>query len=222
MRKELKAFYEKLLDLFFPPRCPFCRALLKKGESVICAKCDSVLPRTGPGGGEQKLPHIEKCFSPLYYEGVVRASLLRYKFGGMSVYSEKYSEFMSKCIDGKALSCDTITWVPISRARLRRRGYDQAMLLAMSLGRRLGLECEGLLVKVKNNRAQSLSGSRENRKANVSGVYRAAEGADVSGKNILLVDDIVTTGSTLGECAKVLRKAGAASVTALTLARSKP
>ena len=221
MRERLKRLWERALDLLYPPRCPFCRALLREKEKTVCAKCDASLPRTGAVGAEQKLANIEKCFSPLYYEGTVRSSLLRFKFGGLSSYSENYSEFMTKCIDGRGLSCDTITWVPISRARLRRRGYDQAMLLARGVSKRLGVGCEQLLVKIRNNPAQSGTGSREKRKKNVSGVYRVKEGASVAGRHILLVDDIVTTGATLSECARTLRSAGAASVTALTLARGK-
>lgn len=212
---------EKLLDLLFPPRCPFCRSILKDNEKNICAACDKNLPRTNAASCEQSFPNIKKCLSPLYYDGVVRQSLLRYKFGGMSVYSKKYSEFILKCIDENKVSCDIITWVPLSAARRRRRGYDQAELLAEEIAKHRGTECARLLVKIKNNPAQSGTASAEARKKNVSGVYKAVGGADIKGKNVLIIDDIVTTGSTLSECARVLKSAGAAEVFAASLARNK-
>lgn len=212
---------EKLLDLLFPPRCPFCRSILRDGERTVCAACDKSLPRTNAASCEQSFPHVEKCFSPLYYDGTVRQSLLRYKFGGMSVYSEKYSEFILKCIDENKVSCDIITWVPLSAARRRRRGYDQAELLARCLAKRRGIDCKRLIVKIRNNPAQSGTASADMRKKNVSGVYRVVDGAEIRGRTVLLVDDIVTTGSTLGECARVLKSAGAAQVFAATLARNR-
>ena len=89
------------------------------------------------------------------------------------------------------------------------------------LSARLAIPCVPTLRKIRNNPRQSASGNAEKRRRNVKGVYTALPQADNCGKTLLLVDDIVTTGSTLSEAASVLRKAGAASVIGLTLARRK-
>ena len=217
----MSAFIEKLLDLLFPPRCPFCRALLKDHETLLCGRCRKELPWTSGAAQKQSFRHVESCVSPLFYEGEVRRSLLRYKFGGLSVYAPKYAELMCACIEGNGLSFDLISWAPLGRKRLRKRGYDQAKLLALALSERLGKPCEQLLIKTKDNPPQSGTGSPEKRRANVSGVYRVKEPALVKGRRILLVDDIVTTGATLGECAKELKAAGAEQVCAVTLSRSR-
>jgi ComF family protein len=212
----------KLLDFFYPPRCAFCRALLRTGTDLwVCPSCLEKLPRLTKDEQRRDVRHTELVLAPLRYEGVVRESLLRYKFGGLTAYAAVYAEFLAKCIDENGISCDSITWVPLSRRRLRQRGYDQARLLAEDLSRRLSVPCLPTLRKIRNNPRQSATGNAEKRCRNVKGVYAAMPEADLDGKTILLVDDIVTTGATLSEAASVLQKAGAASVIGLTLARRK-
>ena len=157
----------------------------------------------------------------MYYEGNIRVSLLRYKFHGQSGYAKVYGEFLSKCIDENEISCDIITWVPLSRRRLRSRGYDQAGLLAEEIALKSGLPCVPLLKKVRNNPAQSRTGDAAKRKANVAGVYAAINQEQMQGKCVLLVDDILTTGSTLAEAAKTLKAAGADKIIGLALAMKR-
>lgn len=209
-----------LLDLLYPRRCPFCRKLID-GQRRICRDCEKKLPFVPARDQIQHFRHIDACYSPLYYEGMVRESLLHYKFSGAAAYAEVYGELMAKCVDENSVFCDIITWVPLSRKRLRRRGYDQAELLAVQTAAHMGLRCRRLLTKTRNNPAQSGTGSAEKRRKNVMGVYETAEQELVDGKTVLLVDDIVTTGSTLSECASVLKAAGAKKILALTLARHR-
>ena len=213
-----KKLLDRFLDLLFPPRCAFCRKLLND-EGMVCADCEAALPVTGPEA-VQRLDKIE-CCSPLFYEGSVRASLLRYKFGGINAYAEVYGEFLSKCIDENNISCDSITWVPLSPRRLRKRGYDQARLLAEALAKRQGIPCISTLRKVRNNKVQSSLHDAKQRKNNVKGVYELIPGVSVRDMDVLLVDDIVTTGSTLNECAGVLADAGAARVITAAVARKR-
>ena len=209
-----------LLDLLYPPRCAFCHNLMPRGV-MVCEHCRTTLPYTRGEGQNRRLKGITSCVSPLYYEGYVRDSLLRYKFASLSGYAKIYGEFLSKCIDENEISCDIITWVPLSRRRKLLRGFDQARLLAEELSRRTGIPCEGLLRKIRNNPAQSGTGSPAKRRQNVAGVYCAEAPEKITGRRILLVDDIVTTGATLSECASVLKRAGAAGVCAITLARTR-
>lgn len=210
---------DMLLDLLFPRKCAFCRRLTQNG-AVICPRCRENLPYTNYAA-RQDFPHLDGCYSPLYYSDEVRQSLLRYKFGGLRMYAAVYGEFLAKCIDENRISCDSIAWVPLSRRRLRQRGYDQARLLAEDLSKRLSIPCLPALRKVRNNPRQSATGNADKRRRNVKGVYAVLPEADLGGKTILLVDDIVTTGATLSEAASVLQKAGAASIIGLTLARRK-
>ncbi len=208
-----------LLELFYPSRCAFCGKLVKSGEGM-CRDCGGKLPYTGAVNAVQYFPGVSRCVSPLYYEGAVREALLRYKFGGAASYSRAFGKIMAKCIDEMQFSCDIITWVPLSGARLRKRGYNQAQLLAECTAEALSLPCVPMLVKLRNNPAQSGIDDYKQRHRNVAGVYAVRKPLP-AGKHILLVDDIVTTGATLSEAASVLGKAGAAEVTALTAARRR-
>lgn len=213
----------KILDLIahllYPWKCVFCESVLK--DTDICRECEEKLPYTVGDSAMQKFPFIDKCVSPLYYKDKVRASVHRYKFGGCSAYSRRYAALMSDCVENNldCRSVDVISWIPLSKKRLRQRGYDQARLLAEEIAAKTGLPCRQLLQKIKNNSAQSLTRDAKQRRENVAGVYALDDGADVSGLRILLVDDVVTTGATMSEAARILRKAGAKSVFGVTLAR---
>lgn len=213
----------KILDLIahllYPWKCVFCESVLK--DTDICRECEEKLPYTVGDNAMQKFPFIDKCVSPLYYKDKVRASVHRYKFGGCSAYSRRYAALMSDCVENNldCRSIDVISWIPLSKKRLCQRGYDQARLLAEEIAAKTGLPCRQLLQKVKNNGAQSLTRDAKQRRENVAGVYALDDGADVSGLRILLVDDVVTTGATMSEAARILRKAGAKSVFGVTLAR---
>lgn len=209
-----------LLDLIYPPRCAFCRRLLSSREKGVCRFCRPKLPYVPADGQVQHFRNVDKCLSPLYYHGSVKDSLHRYKFGGATAYADIYSEFIVKCIDENQISCDSITWVPLSRRRLRRRGYDQAELLAKLIAKHLGQSPVRLLKKQRDTPPQSKTGSVEKRRANIAGAYACLRPELLQGKQVLLVDDIVTTGATLSEAARVLKKAGAKEVICATLARS--
>ena len=209
-----------LLDLIYPPRCAFCRRLLSGREKGVCRFCRPKLPYVPADGQVQHFRNVDKCLSPLYYHDSVKDSLHRYKFGGATAYADIYSEFIVKCIDENQISCDSITWVPLSRRRLRERGYDQAELLAKLIAKHLGQSPVRLLKKQRDTPPQSKTGSVEKRRANIAGAYACLRPELVQGKQVLLVDDIVTTGATLSEAARVLKKAGAKEVICVTLARS--
>lgn len=212
--------FAAMLDLMFPPKCAFCRKILSDGEKGMCAKCEKELRRTSDGG-KQTGDYYSVCVSPLYYEDTVRESLLRFKFSDITAYADVYGKLIAGCIrENLAGKYDLISWVPLSAKRLRARGYDQAMLIAMSAALDLQDVAVSTLEKIHDVPAQSGMGSEEKRKANISGAYRCADEELVAGKRILLIDDIITTGSTLSECAKTLLISGAEEILCATLARS--
>ena len=178
----------------------------------------------GPGAeAEQTGEFFSLCASPLWYQDQVRASFHRYKFKGVRGYSRTYGRLVAQCVqDHLAGRYDLITWVPLSRARLRQRGYDQAMLLASAAALALDDVAAETLCKVRDTEAQSGLGKNDaSRRANVLSAYQVTDPALVEGRRVLLIDDIVTTGSTLSECARVLRTAGATDVVCAALARSR-
>ena len=209
------------LDLLFPPRCVFCRRFVEHGSGLICPDCEKHLPYTG-NGGERHGDFFSVCIAPLYYEKDVRKSLHRYKFGGASSYAETYGPLLADSVRRNLTGeYDIISWVPVSRKRLRERGYDQARLLAEAAARALDTEAVRTLQKIRDTEKQSTIGSAEKRRANIAGAYRVPEPERVMGKRVLLIDDIVTTCSTLSECAGTLKRAGAEKVLCAALARRR-
>ena len=207
-----------ILDLLFPPKCIFCSKILGDSE-YWCDSCASTLMLTADGG-RQSGEFYDFCIAPLYYTGMVRKSVLRYKFRGAAVYAEAYGKILASCIrEHIDVEYDIITWVPLSRKRKRERGYDQAFLLAGATAAELEREVEQTLVKQKHIRPQSELSGKDERVENISGAYEVTDPELLKDKCILIIDDIVTTGSTLEECAKELIKSGAKKVICAALAR---
>lgn len=206
-----------LLDLIYPPRCMICHKLLGPGEREICPACDEALPEYD--GADPQVRFCERCVVTFRYEGMLRESFLRYKFSGLRQYAGRYGAWMAVTIRDKlAGKFDLITYAPVSHKRRKERGYDQSELLCRAIARELGLEPVTALEKRTHTAAQSSLNKREERAANVAGVYAPVEPARLKGKRVLLIDDIVTTGATLAECCRVLLTAGAESVVCAALA----
>jgi len=208
-----------LLNLLFPPRCPFCQQLSPGDEPALCPKCARSLPRAE---GAFSAEGFDSGVFLLYYEGTVRESLLRFKFGGCAAYSRVYGEMLAQYI-AEALSgaFDLVSYVPVSRRRRLLRGYDQAKLLAQQVSAAYGVRPVTTLEKIRHNPAQSSMADSRARRRNVRGVYRAVHPEAFAGRRVLLLDDIATTGATLSEAARTLRAAGAASVVCAVLAKPR-
>lgn len=209
------------VDLLFPPKCLICQKLVGLGAS-ICPECARALPYASGGRAVQKGDFFEGCYSPFFYEEPLRASFLRYKFGGRRHYARIYGKWMADCLTAQGETAfDLVTWAPLSRLRRWRRGYDQAELLARAVAAQLSLPVRPTLRKAYRPPLSRLEGSRSIRAARVLGAYSLKTGADVAGRRVLLVDDIVTSGATLNECARVLKTAGAGEILCVTLARRR-
>jgi len=209
------------MDILFPPKCVFCARVLNKGDDGWCDRCTESLPFTD-NWGRQDGEFFDFCISPLYYKGAVRKSVLRYKFRGAAAYAATYGKLLADCIrENPDVEYDIISWIPLSSKRKRSRGYDQAMLLALATALELDDVAVETLTKHIDVQAQSELGDKAERSANISGAYIVPDAELIVGKSVLLIDDVVTTGSTLDECAKVLLAEGAKRIVCASLARGE-
>jgi ComF family protein len=207
-------------SLLFPEKCVLCKKLLESSQIDLCNGCRIEAPQWRKP--KDKIPFIKELLALWHYEGNVRSSLLRYKFYGKRSYHVAYGRLLAmKLLEEWDGEFDLITWVPISRRRKFRRGYDQVELLAKAVGKELGMEPVPLLKKVRHNRPQSGIPDAAKRRANVLGAYRAINREAISGKRILLLDDILTTGATAGECARVLLTCGAKEIHCAAVAAAR-
>lgn len=189
-------------ELLFPRKCILCSRVLTREETDLCHSCRIDLPEYD-GSGET-IPYVDGMTALWFYEGNVRESLLRFKFFNKPGYAKAYGQLLAMRIAREKINVDLITWVPVSARRRRKRGYDQSELLARAVSEELGIEARPTLKKLRHNRAQSRISDAAQRRANVLGVYGLSDGASVKGKRVLLIDDIVTTGATAGECTRML------------------
>lgn len=202
---------EALENLLFPPKCVLCSRLLEKQETDLCRQCRVDSPECA--GVHKNFSFLDSWAAVWYYEGNIRESLIRYKFHRARHYAPVYGRFLAMRLQQEYPDgFDVLTWVPTSALRRFSRGYDQVELLAQSVGQELGMIPVRTLKKIRHNRPQSRITGQAKRRANVLGVYRAVSPQEVAGKRVLLLDDIITTGATAGECARVLLTAGAKEV----------
>ena len=210
-----------ILNLLFPPKCPFCHKVLEDPEAGLCPDCQAKLPWLTEKAAERKVEFADGCYSPLAYRDRVKDGVHHMKFHRCRASAGPFGTLMAQCArDHLPEEADAVTWTPLSRQRLRKRGFDQAELLARAVGKELHLPVIPTLEKVRNTQPQSSLTEPAQRQANARGAYRLRPGAQVSGQRLLLVDDVVTSGATLGECAYLLKQAGARRVWCLTLAQA--
>ena len=203
--------FQRLLALLFPPRCVLCKQFLPKEQTDFCHHCREHAPEFGTP--KTQLSFLAVWTAVWYYKDTVRDSILRYKFSGRRSYAPAYGRALAMKLQKEALDgFDILTWVPIAPLRRLRRGYDQVALLADAVGSELGVIPVKTLKKIRNTPPQSLLEDAAHRRANVLGAYRCVNPDLIRGKRIVLLDDIITTGATASECARVLLTAGAKEV----------
>lgn len=206
-----------LWEALFPRKCVFCGGFLTREETDLCARCRKDAPALPPH--RRRLRYIEAWTAPFCYEEPVRGSILRYKFGGRRSYAGAYGRLVAMAVS-RDLDCrpELLVPVPLSRRRRFRRGYDQTALLAEAVSRDLGIPVVRALKKIRHNPAQSGLREAAARQANVLGAYAVRDAGAIRGRRVLLLDDVITTGATAGECARVLLTAGADAVCCAALA----
>lgn len=207
-----------VLDLLFPPRCPFCRRAVEE-DGTLCADCQASLPWRLGRRAHRRVELLEDCAGALDYRGPVRGCIHRFKFYRKRGYARLLGTLTAQCArDHFPQAFDVVSWPPLSPRGLRRRGFDQAQLLAQAVALDRGMDATGLFQKRNAARQQSRLRDPAARRANALGAYTLVAPQAVRGKTVLLVDDVVTTGATLSECARLLLLAGARGVWAVTLA----
>lgn len=238
MASFLEPLWNWTLDALFPPRCCACARFER---STFCARhAPSAVPILAPFCRVCQTPfdplafHDEFCAdcrddnalevarAAWAYAGAPRAAIHRFKYEGKAALAPRLANAMLAAWQEDAtlgaLHFDGLCCVPLHPRRQRKRGFNQSLLLARALSRQTQVPTRDLLQRVRATTPQVELSAKE-RSQNVRGAFALRRGAQVKGQTILLVDDVFTTGSTLRECAHVLRRAGAHSVAALTLAR---
>jgi ComF family protein len=208
----LRALGLLLADALAPPTCAACDARLRRG-AVFCMPCArAVVPVLAAGKG---------AVAFALYGGPVADALRRLKYGGRPDLAAPLGHLARWAARAGGVQGDVVVPVPLHPVRLADRGYNQAALLGAHVARELRVPMLARGLARTRDTAQQARLDRAGRVANVAGAFRAPAPARVRGRRVVLVDDVATTGATLAACAEALSAAGAASVTAVTVARAE-
>jgi len=231
----------KLLDVFFPCLCAGCGVPVETGR-LFCARCEAELTIVTPpfchicgrpfassqgndhicGECLQVPPFFKAARSVFVYKDPIKRAIIQFKFLGCTALAGLLAKVMVTNLNEfiKQIAPEVIIPVPLHIYRLRERGYNQCLLLAQYMARILGIPCEKRILKKVKSTLPQVELSFFQRRLNIKGSFAVSSQNAVQGKRILLVDDVLTTGSTVNECARALQKAGADGVWVVTLARA--
>lgn len=224
----MKRLGKALKQLFFPHHCFLCNEVIDPHRR-LCAECTKHAPYILPPVCERCGRHVddcccgkhrhafERCISPFYHEGSAKTGIYTLKSEGYHVTVDGFAEEMAEVIRREygGIPFDLVTAVPLHGRERRERGFNQAQMLGQALAKRLRVPYASVLTKVTPTAPQKELKAVQ-RSGNLLGVFDVC--GDVNGRTILLVDDVITTGSTLNECAKMLKIFGAEEVYAVTAA----
>jgi len=230
-----------IASLLYPPVCTICAATVAHGE-YLCGECDTKTTRIVPpfcakcsepfagaitseftcANCEHRSLHFDAAVAAYRSRGIVRRVILDFKYGRQFHLRHPVAHWLLAALDDDRLRgrrFNIIIPVPLHPARHRQRGFNQAGLLAELLSAHMSIQAKPALERIRYTTTQTAF-DRAERMENLHGAFRLRKNADVRDLHVLLIDDVLTTGSTLSECARVLKKAGALSVHAATAARA--
>jgi ComF family protein len=234
-------FLGAIASLFYPPACAVCaedvqpdeylcagcNAKLTRISAPFCAKCSEPFPAAISdsftcANCSHRTLHFNTAVAAYRSRGLVRQIVLDFKYGRQIHLRHLVARWLLAALDDERLrsaTFDVIVPIPLHPARERERGFNQSALIAELLSVHTRLPLQAALQRVRYTTTQTAF-DRVERMQNLRGAFRLRKTADVRGLRVLLVDDVLTTGSTLSECARVLKTAGARSVHAATAARA--
>jgi competence protein ComFC len=222
---EAPGIFEKIIRLIYPVKCMVCDTILREDtELYLCEGCKNNLKKYDRMSGiGLNLSYIDMLFAAFYYENGIDNAIHAMKYKNQPRISDTMTYLLYKAMSGNfpPPHIDIIIPVPMYKGKKRSRGYNQSELLSKKLSCYLGVNTDcNILVKTRDTMPQSKL-KRHERLGNLVNSIKLKEGLSsscVKGKNILLVDDVITTGTTLNICAKILHEAGASEIFASVIA----
>lgn len=208
-----------LISCIFPKRCAICDEVVDY-NAEMCGACMNDFVQDSTVRCIQSR-NVYNCFSPFCYVGKVRDIILKFKFHNNIRCVDFFSKEMAKmiCTFCDIKDIDFICFVPMTKRSVLVRGYNQSEVLARSLGKVIRMPVNDILIKVRETQPQHSLSAKE-REHNLSMAFSLRDDVDIKGKNFILCDDIITTGSTLKECIKVLESGGANKIICCTIAKT--
>lgn len=201
--------YREILNIIYPieEKCMVCD---EDGFIGICPSCKSRINKAKNEGS---------ILSYGFYGGILKSLILKFKYE--SNYNAGYllANFLIEIIRESEIDIDIICYIPMIRKDERKRGFNQCKLIANEIGYNLNIPVSNCIKKVKHTKEQKKL-TKEERIKNLIGAFEVTSNEDIKNKRVLLIDDVMTTGATIGECTKILKKSGVKEIIVLTIAKS--
>lgn len=222
MRAFVSTAINALIQFVFPPRCALCDSSIQFADgALLCTPCEASLNPLEADFTASHLAHVwfDRARSVYPFEGKLRDALHGFKYGERFDLTEYLARVLEDEVRRMQLP-DVIIPVPLHPKRLRSRGFNQTVLVARPLTKRLGVSYDVRSLVRATDPGPQVERERKERIKAVKGIFAVNNPQKIKGKNVLLIDDVLTTGATVNECARVLKKANATRVDILTIART--
>lgn len=230
----MKSFLSFLLSLLYPKRCGFCNKIIAESKHYLCNNCLSeikFIENSCKKCGKPLLVgydeicsncrsirhYFDRAYSAAQYKGALKKAIIKYKFYKKKEIVNAFIEIIMPKLE-EIGNIDLVMGVPLHSEKLKERGFNQSEVLARLIAQKKGWDFDNTsLVRVRKTKSQAGLPKRKRLK-NLKGAFKVIDNAKIKYKSILLIDDIYTTGATVSECAKILKKSGADKVYVLTIA----
>lgn len=217
------------LDLFFPKKCLLCGHIgkyfcdccknkLPHNEQLICPGClNPSLSGITHAFCHKKTP-IDQVFFPFKYEGAIKKAIKKIKYQGVFAITEDLVAITAERVDQTLFTDMLLVPVPLHQKRYKTRGFNQAELIAKHLSQLWHIPYDATVLKRVRNTRPQVELKKKDRQSNIKGAFEVCDSKKVKDRKIVLVDDVFTTGATLTECARVLKKKKASTIWVFTIA----
>lgn len=201
--------YREILNIIYPieEKCMVCD---EDGFIGICPSCKSRINKAKNEG---------TILSYGFYGGILKSLILKFKYESNYNVGYLLANFLIEIIRESEIDIDIICYIPMIRKDERKRGFNQCKLIANEIGYNLNIPVSNCIKKVKHTKEQKKL-TKEERIKNLIGAFEVKSNEDIKNKRVLLIDDVMTTGATIGECTKILKKSGVKEIIVLTIAKS--
>lgn len=207
--KIILRIYKEILDIVYPieEKCIICKT---DGFIGLCPYCKSRINRAT----------IESDnLSYGFYGGTLKTLILKFKYESDFTAGYLLSKLLVEMIEENNIYADVICYLPMTKKSEKKRGFNQCEVIARHIGYRINIPVSDCIKKIKNTKEQKTL-TKEERVKNLKGAFKVSRVKDIKNKDVILIDDVMTTGATINECKDILKRSGANKITVLTIAKS--